>query len=307
MMAEPHPLALGNHESMLLPLATLNEPPNPSRSQFDEEKLDELTASIRQRGVLQHLIVVPEKGRYDIVAGHRRYHASKRAGLAVVPCDVYANREHADEAVQHAENRYREDLSPSDEAIWFSELVDRKFGGDVDALAAYLGEKRAYVESRLLLFQGDPKVFQAIADGKITLGVATQLNRCDDEQHRRMLLYQAIQGGATIAVVSGWIAEYLHLHKPANKNQPAAATPAPAGPALESKFFTCVLCEKEDNVHLMQPVNMHSYCRAASFGDMLALWKRRHEYHAWPRTVDEAVALVNDVTDRFPELLRNTA
>jgi ParB family chromosome partitioning protein len=306
-MPDDPTLALGNHESKLLPLAALLEPPNPSRSQFDEEKLEELAASMRARGVLQHLIVVEERGQYEIIAGHRRYHAAKRAGLAVVPCDVYPRRADADEAVQHAENRYREDLSPSDEAIWFSELVDRKFGGDVDQLAAYLGEKRAYVESRLLLFQGDPKVFQAIADGQITLGVATQLNRCDDEQHRRMLLYQAIQGGATIAVVSGWIAEYLQLHKPANKNQPAAATPAPAGPALESKFFTCVLCGKDDNVHLMQPANMHTYCRAASFGDMLELWKRRHEYHAWPRTVDEAVALVNDVTDRFPELLRDTA
>ena len=300
-------LSLGTHDSRLLPLTLLLEPPNPSRTAMDEDKLEELARSIRTLGVLQHLIVVPAEGKYEIIAGHRRYHAAKMAGAIVVPCDVYASREHANEATQHAENRFREDLSVADEAAWFDELLERKCGGDVDRLAAYLGEKRAYVEGRLLLFQGDQRVYEALGAGKITFGVAQLLNRCDDEQHRRMLLYQAIQGGATIAVVTGWIAEYVQLHKPANKNQPAPAEAAYAGPVAETNYFTCTLCGKSDQVHQMQPVNMHTYCKQASFDAMLGLWARRHEYHRWPRTVQEAADLINDLTDRFPELLRESA
>jgi len=297
-------LALGSHESRMLPIAALLEPPLPSRSQMDEEKLEELAASMRTLGVLQHLIVVETRGQFEIIAGHRRYHAAVRAGLAAVPCDVYPDREHANEAVQHAENRFREDLSVADEAVWFDELLERKFGGDTDRLAAYLGEKRAYVEGRLALFKGDRAVFQALADGKITFGVAHQLNRCDAADHRAMLLYQAVHGGATIAVVSGWIAEYLQVHKPANANQPAPAPAAATHPVLESNYFTCCLCGKSESVHAMQPINMHTYCRQAMLADMLALWNHRHEYYRFPRNSDDAATLINDLAERYPEILR---
>lgn len=296
-------LALGNHDSKLLPLAYLLEPPNPSRTEMDEGKLAELADSMRQLGVLQHLIVVPTGDRYEIIAGHRRYYAAMRAGLAVVPCDVYPDRRHANEAAQHAENRFREELAPADEAIWFDELLERKCGGDTDRLAAYLGEKRGYVESRLSLFSGDKQVFEALRQGKIGIGVAIELNRCDNEIHRRGLLHSAISGGATVALVHGWIAEYVAIHKPALP-QDSSPAPAPAsGPVPEFHFFRCALCDGEDNVGAMQPKNMHTYCFDAMFMSMRTLYERRHEFTRWPRTLEEASVLINDLVERFPGLL----
>ncbi len=57
----------------------------------------------------------------------------------------------------------------------------------------------------------------------------------------------------------------------------------------------------------MQPVNMHTYCQRAIFGDMLTMWSRRYEYTRTPRTLDEAVAVVNELAERFPQLLEQDA
>jgi hypothetical protein len=117
-----------------------------------------------------------------------------------------------------------------------------------------------------------------------------------------MLLHQAITGGATVAVVSGWISEWVHVHQPASPQPADQASASAPGPVLETNFFTCVLCGKSDAVHLMQPKNMHTYCHQAMFTDMLDMWQHRHEYLRAPRTLDEAAELVNDLVDRFPQL-----
>lgn len=283
-----------------IPIGLIDEPVLPSRSSMDETRLDELAASIRANGLLQPMIVARSGDRYEVVAGHRRRLACAAAGLVVAPCIVYPSKDAALEAIKYAENRHREELSPADEAIWFSELLERDAGGDVDTLAGLLNEKRSYIEGRLLLLSGDAEVFRALEAGKIGIGVAQQLNRCDETLHRRMLLDNAVRGGATVAIVSGWIAEYEQVHKPANANTPAPAAPAAPGPSLATEYFRCALCKKTDNVHQMQPVNMHTYCQQASFDDMLAMWARRHEFFRYPRTSDEAAALILDLDARFP-------
>src|SRR5204862_2468204 len=142
--------------------------------------------------------------RFEVLAGHRRLIACKRAGLAAAPSIVYPGKGFAHDAIQFAENRHREDLNAADEAIWFTELLESTCGGDVDVLCERLHEKRPYVEGRLNLFAGDELVFDRLRAGKINIGVAQQLNRCTDQLRRRSLLHAAITGGATVAVVSGW-------------------------------------------------------------------------------------------------------
>jgi ParB/RepB/Spo0J family partition protein len=298
-------LAAIRRELRELPIGVIDEPALASRSAMDEQKLDELTESIRSLGLIMPLSVAPHGERYEVIAGHRRRLACARAGLLLVPCIVYPSKDAALEAIKYAENRFREELSPADEAIWFAELLERDAAGDVDTLCAQLGEKRGYVEGRLLLLTGDEEIFRALERGEIGVGVAQQLNRCAEQAHRRMLLYQARTGGATVAVVSGWIAEWKQIHAPANANVVLPAPLATGAPVAMTTFFTCALCGKDDNVHLMQPVNFHTYCRQAIFADMLALWNRRHEYARTPRTLDEAVELVNELIERFPQLLES--
>lgn len=246
-----------------LPLGLIDDPVFPSRTQMDEEKLEELTASIRRLGLQQPMIVFRDGERFQVIAGHRRRLACLRAGLVVAPCLIYQSLELGFKAIQYAENRHREELNAADEAIWFSELLESDCDGDVDVLCERLGEKRTYVEGRLLLFQGDDLVFERLREGKIRIGVAQQLNRCSDQQYRRYLLHQAILGGATVAVVSGWIADWENSQRLLAGSSPPIAPAATPGPVPETDYFRCYICGKTHDVHVMRPVNVHDYCERA--------------------------------------------
>lgn len=248
-------------ETKEIPIGLIDEPALPSRTEMDDRKMDELVSSVLLLGVLQNLIVFRTGERFEVIAGHRRWHAAKRAGLAAVPCRIYASKEAARTyAMQFAENRFREELGDADEAQLFSELLDLHCDGDVDKLCALIGEKRAYVEDRLVLFAGDPLVLQRLREKQIQFGVAKALNKCTDERYRRYLLDAAIRGGATVAVVNGWLTDWKReADRTAGIEPPPSMAAAPA-PVPEMNYFVCVCCGGAENVHLMRPVNVHDYC-----------------------------------------------
>jgi ParB/RepB/Spo0J family partition protein len=275
-----------------VPHGLIDPPELPSRSEMDEVKMDELTASVRANGVIQPLSLARRGERYEVIAGHRRFMAAGRAGLVVVPAIVYPSAEEARVAIQFAENRHREDLNPGDEAIWFNELLERDCNGDVDRLCALIGEKRTHVENRLTLFAGDEGF--AKLRRKIGIGVAQQLNCCTNQQHAG-ICSQAILGGATVAVASGWIADWQRQQQPSSGDAPTVA-PAPAPASIPiTNYFTCGACGGTDNVHLMQPTNFHQHCKLAVVDKALEQHRRRGELIEWPRTLDEAVDLLGQI------------
>lgn len=260
-------------EAKDLPLGLILEPELPSRETMDERKLDELADNIRVNGLLQPLIVVRVGERFEVIAGHRRTLAAKRAGLVVVPSRIYPDKTAALEAAKYAENRFREDLNPAEEAIYFAQLCERDCGDDVDKLCAQLGEKRSYVEGRLNLLRGDETILDALKAGKIGVGVAQELNRCGVPQYRRYLLHQAIVGGATQSIVRGWIQDWQR-GQDARGDQPAAPPPSSMPTAIPStNFFICACCLGGENVHTMVPVNFHSACWDAIVSKLLASYR----------------------------------
>jgi ParB/RepB/Spo0J family partition protein len=271
-------LATIKPETREIPLASIDEPKLPARSQMDDEKLHELAASISKIGLIHPLIVVPRADRFEVVAGHRRWHACRLAGHAMPRCDVYPDKGNALEAIKHAENRHREELNAADEAAYFHDLLKTQCGDDVDALCSLVGEKRSYVEGRLLLFQGDPAVYEALKDGKIKIGVAQQLNRCTDELHRRSLLHSAIYGGATVSVVSGWIQQWEALQR-ALSPQPGVQTPEVApSPLTDVDPFACIVCGSSEHVHTIRHLPIHGHC------DLAILRKLIRAYHGVDET-----------------------
>jgi ParB family chromosome partitioning protein len=256
-----------------LPLGLIDEPVLPSRSSMDETAMDELTASIRIDGLQQPMVVARVADRYEVIAGHRRRLACGRAGLVAAPCIIYPSKDAALVAVQFWENYGREELNAADEALWFSELLERDCGADVDVLCERLRKKRSYVEGRLLLFSGDKLVFEQLQAGKIPIGVAQELNRCSNERYRRYLLDSAIRGGATITVVKGWIQDWQRSEQytPAS---PAAATDAPAPASLPAANpFTCECCGGTDNAHLIVWIPFHQHCKLAILDKVLAAYR----------------------------------
>jgi ParB family chromosome partitioning protein len=145
------------------------------RSQMGEEALRELADSIRTQGVMQPILVRPvEAGRYEIVAGERRWRAARMAGLATVPALV---KEIADQhalAAALVENIQREDLSPLEEAAGIQRLV-QEFGLTHQAIADTLGRSRAAVTNLLRLLELAPPVRELLAQGRIDMGHARAL------------------------------------------------------------------------------------------------------------------------------------
>lgn len=230
---------------------------------MDEDKLDELAVSIRAIGLQQPMIVARLGERYEVIAGHRRRLACARAGLAAAPCIVYPDKTAALESVKYAENRFREDLNPADEAIWFSELLERDCGGDIEKLAGLVGEKLSYINNRLLLFGGDPDVFQALRDGKIKIGVAHEINKCPDPEYRRYYLEHAVRGGATVAVVNGWITEWKNMYAeraPVQAGEPSTA-PSVVIPIYDP--MACYVCKKSDPRFIPNTIYVHAHCQLA--------------------------------------------
>jgi ParB/RepB/Spo0J family partition protein len=291
----------------LVPLALVDDPALPSRTTMDEQQLDELVASIRAIGFISTIVLVPVGERYQVVAGHRRSKAARLAGLVDVPAFVYPSSSEALDAIQHAENRHREALSVTDEAIWFAQLLEAHAEEGTDGVAARVGESRTYVEGRLLLLRGCDRVFQALAEHKINIGVAQQLNRCDEDAHRFMLLDMAIRGGSTVGVVAQWVQEWKTIHQPASVNVPPF-TPGAAGPApIVNEYFRCRVCAENHNTANMLPVQIHDYCLQALIDPATGFFRSRADYVVFPSRREDAIALVHRLLERFPELAEENA
>jgi ParB family chromosome partitioning protein len=162
------------------------------RDYFDEEALAGLTASIRELGVLQPILVREiAKDRYELVAGERRWRASKRAGLQFIPVVV---REVTDElSLQHAlvENLHRENLNPLEEAAGYQQLIE-DFNLTQEEVARRVGKSRSAVTNLLRLFQLPPQVQKLVAEGSISAGHAKVLLGTPDRAFQEALARRVV-------------------------------------------------------------------------------------------------------------------
>ncbi|HEV7353063.1 MAG TPA: ParB/RepB/Spo0J family partition protein [Brevundimonas sp.] len=164
------------------PIETLKPNPDQPRRHFGQTELDELAASIRDKGVLQPILVRAwpgEPGMYQIIAGERRWRAAQAARLTEVPV---IEREMDDiEVLEVAiiENVQRADLNPIDEAEAYRQLMER-FGRTQDALAGVVGKSRSHVANILRLLQLPEEVRGMVADGRLSAGHARALITAPD-------------------------------------------------------------------------------------------------------------------------------
>jgi ParB family chromosome partitioning protein len=145
------------------------------RSHMDEASLDDLAASIREQGVMQPILVRPvDGGRYEIIAGERRWRASQRAGLTEVPVLVKSVPDQAALALALIENIQREDLNPLEEAQGLQRLI-AEFGLTHEAAAKAVGRSRSAVSNLLRLTQLAKPVQEYLLGGKLEMGHARAL------------------------------------------------------------------------------------------------------------------------------------
>ena len=170
--------------------------PNPDqpRLAFNEETLLELAASIKEHGVLQPILVRPlGDNRFQLVAGERRWRASRLAGVGTIPALVEEIDDETALEIAIIENLQREDLSPLDEAAMYDRMI-RERGYSIRKLAEKLGKDKGYLENRLRLADAPQEIRELVSLRKDTLSHAYELLKVEDQRKRRKLAGQVARG-----------------------------------------------------------------------------------------------------------------
>jgi ParB family chromosome partitioning protein len=205
--------------------------PNPRqpRRVFDEESLDELSASITEVGLLQPVVVRKlAEGRFELVMGERRLRASQQAGLEYIPAIV--RETHDNDMLRDAllENLHRQELNPLEEAAAYQQLLD-DFGATHEQLAQKVGRSRPHISNTLRLLKLPPAVQSRVAIGVISAGHARALLTLDDHGAQERLALRIVAEGLSVRTVE----EIVSIHEDEPTKKPRAATRAkPFAPAI---------------------------------------------------------------------------
>jgi ParB family chromosome partitioning protein len=184
---------VGDRTSALLevPVSSVRPNPHQPRVAFDEEALASLTASIREMGVLQPILVRRVDDGYELIAGERRWRAARRAGLPTIPAITRDVTDLASMEQALVENLHRQDLNPLEEAAAFQQLIE-DFGLTHEQLSARVGKSRAAITNTLRLFQLPPTVQKLVAEGQLTAGHARALLGTPDRSFQEALSRRAV-------------------------------------------------------------------------------------------------------------------
>jgi ParB family chromosome partitioning protein len=228
-MAEKRP-ALGKGLSALIPDAPAAAAAAPTevdinllapghvqpRRRMDDTALDELARSIRAHGLIQPIVVRPVDGRYEIIAGERRWRAAQRAGLVRVPIairDVPAGDDRTLLQISLIENIQREDLNPIEQAAAYRRLGDQ-FRLTQDEIAAAVGKDRATVANTVRLLKLPEDVREQVAAGRLSMGHARALLTLDDAAAIRRLAGDTVERGYSVRQIEALVKKLMTAAAP---------------------------------------------------------------------------------------------
>lgn len=186
------------------------------RRQFDKEKIDALANSIKENGLIQPIIVTPSKnGMYKIVAGERRWRASKKAGIKEIPAVI---REYSDEKIAEialVENLQREDLNPIEEALGYKTLLE-EFNLTQELMSKRIGKSRSAIANSMRLLSLEDQIQKLLISGEISSGHARAILSVDDNELRLALSKRIIEDSLNVRQ-SESLAKQLQKKKPPSK------------------------------------------------------------------------------------------
>ncbi|MCR4421745.1 MAG: ParB/RepB/Spo0J family partition protein [Spirochaetales bacterium] len=183
--------------------------PNPDqpRKTISDEDIDELAESIKEKGILQPILVVPKNGNFLIVAGERRFLAAKRANLSKIPAII---KQFTDEEILEIaliENIQRKDLNPIDEAFAIAQIIE-KYSITHEELAKRLGKSRTYVTNVTRLLKLPTIVKTKILENKLSRGHALPLLQIEDENEIIMVAEKIEKEGLSVREVEKLVRDY---------------------------------------------------------------------------------------------------
>ena len=208
-------------------IGLIDRNPDQPRTIFDEEALNELASSIKIHGVIQPIIVKEVQGRYVIIAGERRWRASRLAGLKTIPCVVRNYTEQEISEIAIIENLQREDLNPIESAKAIKNLISQ-YNLTQDEVADKIGKSRPAVANTLRLLTLPEQIITLVEQNKLTAGHARTLLGIDSAAKQKEIALAIIEKGLTVRDVENIIK---------NLNKPKTAPAKPQEKSLELKDF----------------------------------------------------------------------
>jgi ParB family transcriptional regulator, chromosome partitioning protein len=217
--------------------------PNPGqpRKRFDEDALQALAESVKERGVLQPVLVRPRAGgNYELVAGERRWRAAQIAGLQTLPALVQKRDDAQSLEVALIENMAREDLNPIEAARAVAALVE-ELGLTREEVGRRVGRSRVAISNLLRLLDLPDEALALVEDGSLTEGHGRALLLADDHADRRSIARSAVEGGWSVRVVEQRAREANAAARPATKGRAAVHPDQEAAASRISDAFGAVL------------------------------------------------------------------
>ncbi len=170
------------------------------RKRFDQEALEELAESIKEYGLIQPIVVTQKDGYYSIIAGERRWRASKIAGLKEIPAIIREDNEKINSEIALIENMQREDLNPVEKAMGIKTLIDN-YGMSQEEVAKKLGKGRSTVANWVRVLNLEPRVLEMAKEGKISEGYCKALLAITDPEKQYQTAIQMLERGSTVRQV----------------------------------------------------------------------------------------------------------
>lgn len=167
------------------------------RKRFDQEALEELAQSISEYGLIQPIVVTKKDGYYSIIAGERRWRASKIAGKTEIPAIIREDDEKINSEISLIENMQREDLNPVEKAMGIKTLIDN-YGMSQEEVAKKLGKGRSTVANWVRVLNLEPRVLEMAKEGKITEGHCKALLAITDPEKQYQTAIHMLERNQTV-------------------------------------------------------------------------------------------------------------
>jgi len=230
---------LSEGDYRLLPLASIENNPHQPRKQVSQEGLEELAQSIRQQGLLQPILVRPhthKPGRYQIVAGERRWRACKQAELEQIPVLITRLNDTESLVIGLIENLQREDLNPMEESEALHTLIS-ELEISQEALSEKIGRSRSSIANSLRLLQLDEDIQKALREGYITTGQARTLLAVADHETRMALFQRTMSEQLTVRTLEDFVAHWKETGSLPGEPSRASAASSKGGKQADRQAF----------------------------------------------------------------------
>ena len=258
------------------------------RLKFDEEKLSELSDSIRKYGVIQPIVVRPVNGKYEIIAGERRYKASMMAGRTTIPAVIVNLSDRDSEEIALLENIQRQQLSPIEEAVSYKRILDMGYITQ-DELAKKLGKAQSTIANKVRLLNLDDEVQEALLENKISERHARSLLRLSDKADQVKMLHRIINERLTVKMTDNEIAKLKE-----EKNKQVSKQVQTDNNNIESMFGDEEMGSNMMDIDKISEGHARSLLRPSDQADQVKMLQRIYNERLTGKMTDNEIAKLKE-------------